>query len=89
MSEQEKNHPSHRISFSAFERDREGNNKLGNAREIGAIWPRRDKEGEGILRFDHTPKEDGVYFVRTLESKREDEPKQERNTGRSRDRRER
>lgn len=66
MSESEKNRPSHRVSFARLERGKNGENKLGNAREIGAIWPRKDKEGEGILRFDHTPEEQGVYFVREI-----------------------
>lgn len=73
MSDKEKQRPSHRVSFSAFERDRDGKRKLGNAREIGAIWPRRDKEG-GILRFDHTPEQDGIYFVNEVPGA----PKQER-----------
>jgi hypothetical protein len=71
MSEQSKKRPTHRISFAKIERDKHGNNKLGNAREIGAIWA-RDKPGEGILRFDHTPEEQGVYFVKDLSVATED-----------------
>lgn len=85
MSEPEKKRPSHRISFAAFEQGRNGQNKLGNAREIGAIWPRDGKEGEGILRFDHTPQQEGVYFVRDLSAAR-DAPKEERTTTRTRSR---
>lgn len=77
MSESEKTRPSHRVSFAAFEQGRDGENKLGNAREIGAIWPRKDREGEGILRFDHTPQQEGVYFVRELNAER-DAPKEEK-----------
>jgi hypothetical protein len=75
MSEQETKRPSHRISFAAFEQDREGKSKLGNAREIGAIWPRDGKDGESILRFDHTPIEKGVYFVREANASEDDRPR--------------
>lgn len=84
MSDQDKKRPSHRISFARIERGRDGENKLGNAREIGAIWPRDGKDGEGILRFDHTPEEQGVYFVRALDAQR-DAPKEERASSRKRD----
>jgi hypothetical protein len=69
--QQEKKGPSHRVSFAAIRgRDEHGKNVLGPAREIGAIWPREGKDGGGILRFDHTPQEKGVYFVRALDALR-------------------
>mgnify|MGYP000845563735 CR=1 FL=1 len=70
MSEHEhpKSKPTHRISFARINgRDETGKDILGPAREIGTIWSRAGKEGEGILRFDHTPREPGVYFVREVE----------------------
>lgn len=90
MSE-EKRGPTHRVSFAAFEREsnEEGERQLGNAREIGAIWERKDRPGEGILRFDHTPREDGIFFVRDLNALREEQqeaPKQERASSRKRER---
>ena len=59
--------PTHRVSFSRFTgTDDDGNNVLGNAREIGAIWPRDNDKG-GILRLDHIPVEltrhQGVIFI--------------------------
>lgn len=80
MSEHETKRPSHRVSFAAIELDSDGNSKLGTAREIGAIWQRDGKNGEGILRFDHTPREKGVYFVRELT-----EPDELRGKGRKND----
>ncbi len=62
-----KTKPSHRIAFARIiGTDENGNDKLGSAREIGAIWPREGDKG-GILRFDHIPIElsqhQGVLFV--------------------------
>lgn len=59
--------PTHRIAFARIIGiDDQGNDKLGSAREIGAIWPRENGKG-GILRLDHIPVEltrhDGVLFV--------------------------
>lgn len=86
MSESEKTRPSHRVSFAAFERDKDGENKLGNAREIGAIWPRKDRDGEGILRFDHTPQQEGVYFVKVIGPRAAESARSERSARpRSRD----
>ncbi|MCG8587993.1 MAG: hypothetical protein MJE66_01750 [Proteobacteria bacterium] len=64
MSDEKKTQPTHRVSFAA---KRDGQDELGRAVEIGAIWPRTDPEKEGgILRFDVEPKDlsDGVLFVR-------------------------
>jgi hypothetical protein len=80
MSEnnQDKNRPSHRVAFSRIEgQDENGKAVLGPAREIGAVWPRKGKEGEGILRFDHIPEEmrtqgGGVLFIKTLDPAREE-----------------
>lgn len=59
--------PSHRVSFACIiGKDEKGGDKLGAAREIGAIWPRKNGKG-GILRFDHIPVEmtrgEGVIFI--------------------------
>lgn len=67
-----KNRPSHSISFSRIiSTDGMGNDKLGSARPIGAIWPRKDGKGS-ILRLDHIPVElarhDGVIFVNEVTS---------------------
>ena len=61
------NKPTQRISFSRITgTDADGKDILGSAREIGAIWPRKDGKGS-ILRFDHIPVEltqhQGVVFV--------------------------
>lgn len=61
------NRPTHRVSFSRITgSDDGGAEKLGPAREIGAIWPRKSGPG-GILRLDHLPIEltqhQGVLFV--------------------------
>ena len=64
--------PTHRVSFARIiGADETGADRLGAAREIGAIWPRSgDKEG-GILRLDHVPAElvrhEGVLFVTSVE----------------------
>lgn len=66
------NKPSHRISFARIvSTDGLGNDKVGSAREIGAIWPRENGKG-GILRLDHIPVElcrhQGVIFVNEVTS---------------------
>jgi len=66
------NKPSHRISFARIvSTDGMGNDKLGSARAIGAIWPRETGKG-AILRFDHIPVElarhNGVIFVNEVGS---------------------
>jgi len=65
------NIPTHRVSFAAITgKDEHGADKLGAARQIGAIWPRKNGKG-GILRFDHVPVElstgRGVLFVQPFE----------------------
>ena len=60
-----KTRPTHRISFcTRLGLDAEGVERLGPPREVGAVWPRKDasKIG-GVIRFDHTPREPGVYFI--------------------------
>jgi hypothetical protein len=75
--ERKKNGPSHQVSFARITgRDDDGKDVLGPARQIGAIWPRANKDGEGILRLDHIPEElrsqgGGVVFVRKLDALRE------------------
>ena len=61
-----------RVSFAAFaSTDETGSQKLGAARAIGAVWPRKNGKG-GILRFDHIPVEltrsQGVIFISTIET---------------------
>ena len=68
------NQPTHRVSFARINgRDDKGNDKLGSAREIGAIWPRENGKG-GILRLDHIPVEltrhQGVLFINEVEPRR-------------------
>ncbi|WP_370335322.1 hypothetical protein [Parvularcula marina] len=65
--------PTHRLSFARIiGTDEEGNDKLGSAREIGAIWPRGEGKGS-ILRLDHIPVEltrhEGVLFVNEIGAK--------------------
>ncbi len=65
------NKPSHRVSFSRIiGTDENGKDKLGSAREIGAVWPRENGKGS-ILRLDHVPIEltthQGVLFVNEVE----------------------
>jgi hypothetical protein len=64
---QAKTRPAYRVSFARKEgTDDKGDDILGSAREIGAIWNRQNGKG-GILRFDHIPVEltqhQGVLFV--------------------------
>lgn len=66
MSDHQKKRPSHRVSFAPFTgTDDSGDDKLGNKREIGAVWPR--KNGGGIIRLDIIPIEltqrQGVLFL--------------------------
>ena len=82
MSNEEKSkvRPSHQVSFARITgRDEDGRDVLGPARQIGAIWPRSGKDGEGILRLDHMPEEmraegGGVVFVRKIDALREGRP---------------
>lgn len=65
-----KNRPTHRVSFArVVGQDDKGNDILGSAREIGAIWPRQ-KDGNSILRLDHIPVEltrhNGVLFIKDV-----------------------
>lgn len=74
--EREKVKPTHSVSFARIiGQDRNGRDILGPARQIGAIWPRNGKDDDGILRFDHRPKEldqerGGVLFTRKLDTLR-------------------
>ena len=63
----DKKKPTHRVSFSRFVgQNEDGSDKLGSAREIGAVWARENGKG-GILRLDHIPVEltrhQGVIFI--------------------------
>jgi hypothetical protein len=74
--EPEKVKPTHSVSFARIiGTDRNGRDILGPARQIGTIWPRTGKGDDGILRFDHRPKEmdqerGGVLFTRKLDTLR-------------------
>jgi hypothetical protein len=89
--ERKKNGPSHQVSFARITgRDDDGKDVLGPARQIGAIWPRAGKDGDGILRLDHIPEElrsqgGGVVFIRKIDALRE-ERKDEKPRNRDRDR---
>jgi hypothetical protein len=66
-----KNRPIYGVSFARIlAKDENGNDVLGSARQIGAIWERKNGKG-GILRFDHIPVEltqhQGVIFITTVE----------------------
>jgi len=66
------NKPTHRVSFSRIiGQNEDGSDKLGSAREIGAIWKRKEGKKGGILQLDHIPMEltqrQGVLFVLPLE----------------------
>lgn len=64
--------PTDRVSFARITgTDQKGQDVLGPAREIGAIWPRKNGKKGGILRFDHIPAElvrhQGVLFITPIE----------------------
>lgn len=64
--------PTDRVSFARITgTDQNGQDVLGPAREIGAIWPRKNGKKGGILRFDHIPAElvrdQGVLFITPIE----------------------
>lgn len=60
--------PMFRVSFSRITgKDDKGEDVLGRAREIGAVWPRKDPTKGGILALDLIPVEltqrQGVIFL--------------------------
>jgi hypothetical protein len=62
-----KNRPIYGVNFARIlGKDENGNDVLGSARQIGAVWERKNGKG-GILRFDHIPVElaqhGGVIFI--------------------------
>lgn len=66
------NKPTHRVSFSRIiGQNEDGSEKLGSAREIGAIWSRKGDKKGGILQLDHIPIEltqrQGVLFILPVE----------------------
>ena len=72
MTTESNSKPSHRVSFARIiGPDADGNDRLGSAREIGAIWPRKGDKKGGILKLDHIPveltKHEGVLFVLPIE----------------------
>ncbi|ODA66585.1 hypothetical protein A7A08_02352 [Methyloligella halotolerans] len=78
MSKQSpKTRPSHRISFARIiGTDEKGNERLGSAREIGSVWPRKNGGGS-IIRLDFVPIEltqhQGVLFLSEVADKSGDE----------------
>ena len=78
--EETRSRPTHRVTFARIiGKDRDGNDRLGPAREIGAIWPRKNGKKGGILKFDHIPVglgQQGVLFILPTEDKRltDDQP---------------
>lgn len=71
-TENQHNKPTHRVSFSRITgQNEDGSNKLGAAREVGAVWARKGDKKGGILQFDHIPQEmtrhEGVIFIVPVE----------------------
>ncbi len=69
-----KSRPTHRVSFARITgQDEQGNDILGPAREIGAIWPRKNGKKGGIQKLDHVPAElalhQGVLFILPVDAK--------------------
>ena len=64
--------PLYRVSFARIiGQDEDGNDRLGNAREVGAVWPRKHGKKGGLVKFDHIPVEltqhQGVLFLVPIE----------------------
>lgn len=64
--------PTHRVSFSRIVgKNEDGSDKLGAAREIGAVWGRNGGKKGGVIKFDHIPVEltrhEGVLFLLPVE----------------------
>jgi hypothetical protein len=56
MTTNENNKPLYRVTFArVVETDAEGHDKLGRAREIGAVWPRKGDKKGAILALDIIP----------------------------------
>jgi len=73
MSNENQN-PLYRVSFARIiGTDERGQDKLGSAREIGAIWPRKNGKPGGILKYDFMPVEltrhEGVIFIYPVEDR--------------------
>lgn len=64
-----KNKPIYRVSFSSPTTDKDGNAKLSQAAEIGAVFERRTKQG-AILRLKVVPANiaEGVIFLTPVKS---------------------
>jgi hypothetical protein len=65
MTTTSKTRPLYRVLFAPITgQDDQGKDQCGPAREIGAVWPRKGKEG-GIMRLDIVPAnlERGVIFL--------------------------
>ena len=71
---QPKSRPSHRISFARIAgKDDQGNDRLGSAREIGSVWPRKDGKSS-IIRLDIIPieltQQQGVLFLSPVDAEK-------------------
>ena len=65
-----KTRPLYRVLFAPITgQDDQGKDQCGNAREIGAVWPRKGKPG-GILRLDIVPAnlDRGVILLAPLDN---------------------
>ena len=60
----DKNYPTHRITFSEKKLDAQGNDRLGQPVEVGVVWPRKDGKQGGIVDWHISPENlgEGVYF---------------------------
>lgn len=72
-----KSRPTHRVTFARITgQDESGKDICGPAREIGAIWPRKNGKKGGILKLDHVPAElathQGVLFILPVEASQPD-----------------
>lgn len=70
---QSKSKPLYRVSFArVIGKDDQGNDRLGSAREIGSVWPRKDGKSP-IIRLDFIPIElthhQGVLFLSPVGAK--------------------
>ena len=60
----EKQPPTHRISFSEIQTDENGNKTVGRPVEVGVVWARDNGKHGGIIDWSISPKNlgEGVYY---------------------------
>ncbi len=70
MSTSKSNKPLYRVSFCSPTTDRDGNAKLSQATEIGAVFERRNGKQGAILRLKVVPANlaEGVIFLTPVKS---------------------